>query len=98
MPYRAVIFDLDGTLLDTLVDLGESSNSALEQLGFPTHPLEQYRTFVGDGVNVLVQRILPEAHRDPATIARGVEAFRDIYARNWNNRTRPYDGVIEMLD
>jgi phosphoglycolate phosphatase len=98
MPFRAVVFDLDGTLLDTLTDLGESSNAALAQLGFPTHPLESYRTFVGDGVNVLIQRILPASHRDAATVARGVEAFRDVYGEKWNNRTRPYDGIVEMLD
>lgn len=98
MTYRAVIFDLDGTLLDTLADLGESSNAVLEQLGFPTHPLESYRTFVGDGVKVLIERILPEARRDAATIARGVEVFCEIYGRNWNRLTRPYDGILEMLD
>lgn len=98
MPFRAVVFDLDGTLLDTLADLGESSNAALARLGFPTHPLEAYRTFVGDGVNVLIQRILPESHRDAGTVARGVEAFREVYGENWNNRTRPYAGIVEMLD
>ena len=98
MPFRAVIFDLDGTLLDTLADIGESANAALEQLGYPTHPLDQYRTFVGDGVSVLMQRILPESERDPAMVARGVEAFKEVYGRNWNRRSRPYDGVIEMLD
>ena len=98
MTFRAVIFDLDGTLLDTLADIGESANAALEQLGFPTHPLPEYRTFVGDGVAVLMQRVLPEPHRKSEMIARVVEGFRKVYGENWNRRTQPYAGIVEMLD
>ena len=63
MRTRAVLFDLDGTLLDTLEDLARSGNEALQFLGHPTHPLESYRHFVGDGVRALVQRILPAEQR-----------------------------------
>ena len=54
--YHAVCFDLDGTLLDTIVDLGESTNAALEQMGHPTHPLDEYRYFVGNGLRVLIEQ------------------------------------------
>ena len=98
MKYKGVIFDLDGTLLDSLLDLGNSMNSALERLGFPTHPVEAYRFFVGDGIRVLVQRTLPEGERDEATIECGVEAMEEEYGRRWDEMTRPYDGVPELLD
>lgn len=98
MSYRAVLFDLDGTLLDTLEDLADSTNAALAQLGCPPHPLDAYRHFVGDGVVNLLTRTLPEARRDPATVARAVELMRAIYAEHWADKTRPYPGIPELLD
>ena len=65
MILSAVIFDLDGTLLDSLEDLAESMNQALESLGFPSHPVPAYQYFVGEGMEVLARRVLPEAARDP---------------------------------
>ena len=64
----AANFDLDGTLLDTLEDLADSANEALELGGFPTHPADSYRTFVGDGMAVLIERILPMNERTPGAI------------------------------
>jgi len=93
-----VLFDLDGTLLDTLEDLADSMNAALRQLGFPPHPLEPYKYFVGDGVVNLVARALPEGHRDETTVARAVELMRSIYGEHWADKTRPYPGVPELLD
>jgi phosphoglycolate phosphatase len=59
MSYKAVIFDLDGTLLDTLADIADATNHALRSLGFPEHPCESFRYFFGDGVETLIQRVLP---------------------------------------
>ncbi len=93
-----MLFDLDGTLLDTLEDLADSMNAALRQLGFPPHPVAPYRYFVGDGVVNLVARALPEAHRDEATVAKAVALMRRIYGEHWADKTRPYPGVAELLD
>ena len=65
---EALLFDLDGTLLNTLDDLADSVNLALRQVGFPEHPVESYKRFVGDGIDSLVRRALPEDHRDRATL------------------------------
>lgn len=98
MTYEAVLFDMDGTLLDTLGDLGGSANRMLEANGFPTHPLDAYRYFVGSGALNLVTRVLPEENRDPKTIDACLAAFLEIYDRSWNESSRLYPGVAEMLD
>ena len=98
MTLSAVLFDLDGTLLDTLRDIGDSMNAALVELGFPPHTLSSYRRFVGDGVTVLARRALPAAARDNTTVDACVSAMRKIYAANADVHTRPYDGVIKVLD
>lgn len=98
MPFRAVIFDLDGTLLDTLDDIADAMNGVLAARGFPTHPVDAYRHFVGDGVRNLARRTLPESHRDDDTIDRFTAEMREAYAKNWDRKSRPYDGVPEMLD
>lgn len=97
MTLSAVIFDLDGTLLDSLEDLAESMNQALESLGFPAHPVPAYKYFVGDGMEVLARRVLPEAVRDDHTLARIVATMRQVYGGRWDLKTRPYPGVPEML-
>ena len=99
MPYNAVLFDLDGTLLDTLDDLADATNAALASGGYPTHPVDSYRTFVGDGVVNLIRRALPTDLRDDELVVSGmVAAMRAAYGQCWDNKTRPYDGVPEMLD
>jgi len=97
MAYGAVIFDLDGTLLDTLEDISSSANSALCRLGFPVHERQAYRRFIGDGVETLAARILPDGHRDAATVARVVASIDTEYGRHWADNTRPYDGIPELL-
>jgi phosphoglycolate phosphatase len=92
-----VIFDLDGTLLNTLKDLADSVNAILAEQGFPVHPVESYRYFVGDGAAVLISRVLPEAHRDAAIQKTCLRRFREEYALRWKNTTLPYDGVLLML-
>jgi phosphoglycolate phosphatase len=98
MSSPAVLFDLDGTLLDTLDDIADSANRALVTQGFPAHPNEDFRRFIGDGVQMLVRRALPEDRRDDETIARVVVAYRDEYAIGWDVKTRPYPGIAELLD
>lgn len=98
MTYQAVLFDLDGTLLDTLADLGHAMNRVLAARGFPTHSLDAYRYFVGEGARVLVTRTLPENRRDEPTIAACLAAFQADYDQNWQVETKPYPGVAGMLD
>lgn len=97
MGFAAVVFDLDGTLLDSLEDLAESMNQALESLGFAPHPAPAYKYFVGEGMEVLARRVLPKAAHDPDTLARTVAAMRQVYGRRWDLKTRPYAGVPELL-
>lgn len=97
MKYRAVLFDLDGTLLDTLKDIADSVNLALYRLGFPQHELEAYKYFVGDGREALAIRVLPENHRDAITFDRLLAYIDEEYSKRWSNNTRPYHGIPEML-
>ena len=98
MKYKAVIFDLDGTLLDSLEDLAYSMNRVLHDKGLPTHPTEAFRYFVGNGAAMLVLRALPPEKRNDKLAADCLEAFRREYNRSWNMKTRPYNGVSELLD
>jgi len=98
MKFRAVLFDLDGTLLDTLDDLADSMNASLRRFGFPPHPVDTYRILVGDGLLHLVSRALPEGHRDDTTVDNVASAQWEEYAKKWANKTHPYEGVPELLD
>jgi phosphoglycolate phosphatase len=98
MRVKAVLLDLDGTLLDTLEDIANSVNSALVRYGLPTRSVDAYRYFIGDGVTMLISRALPDENRDSDIIAKCVKGFRQDYSRNWNVNTRPYEGVPELLD
>ena len=97
MRYKAILFDLDGTLLDTLEDLATAANRALGTLGLPAHPTDAYRVFVGDGLRTLAERILPGEQRSAAQVDALVAAFEREYSRTWNERTAPYAGVPEVL-
>ncbi len=97
MSVRAILFDLDGTLLDTLADLADAMNQALVNLGFQTHPQAFYKTAVGDGVHLLAERVLPQANRIPKTISTLVAEMQKIYSKAWMNKTKPYDGIPAML-
>ncbi len=96
--YKAIIFDLDGTLLNTLEDIGDSMNSVLESRNYPTHDMDKYRYFVGSGVRVLADRVLPEDKRNDDNIDECVKEFKEVYSKNWKNKSKPYDGVPETLD
>ena len=94
---KLVIFDLDGTLLNTIEDLGHAANYALEKNGFATHSLASYPFFVGNGVRRLISRVLPEDRRDNATIERLLVDFTDYYDRHNTDCTKPYNGIDVVL-
>jgi len=96
--YKAVIFDLDGTLLNTIDDLADSMNSVLERFNYPLHDVEAYKYFVGNGMRKLVERALPEPERTDENIKRGHAALLKEYDKRWDHKTRPYDGIPELLD
>lgn len=97
MAIKLVIFDLDGTLVDTLADLAGAMNTVLACLGYPTHPVPDYRFKVGNGVAKLVERALPEAARQPAVMAEALQQFLDYYNRHDMEATAPYAGIPELL-
>lgn len=96
--YKAVIFDLDGTLLDTIDDLADSMNSVLEGFNYPTHEVEKYKYFVGEGMINLVKRAVPQGVCGEAEIAQCFEAMRKEYSKRWASKSRPYEGIPELLD
>ena len=93
---KAVIFDLDGTLLNTLDDLADSTNYALSRFGYPTRTIEEVRQFVGNGVAKLIERAIPEGKNNP-NFEKCLAIFKENYAQNMYNKTAPYNGIIEML-
>lgn len=98
MSYGGVIFDLDGTLLNTLEDIVDSMNTVLGRFGFPVHSIESYKYFIGDGMEKLVSRCLPAAQRSPSVVARCVAAMREEYGKRWSHKTHCYEGIPELLD
>ena len=96
MKYRLVIFDLDGTVLNTLDDLSAAANAALEMHGFPRHSVEDVRRFVGNGVAKLIRRAVPEGTSDEEC-ARVLADFKAYYRDHVNVHTRPYDGIPDLL-
>ncbi len=95
---KLVIFDLDGTLLNTIADLGNATNHALEQCGFPTHPISAYPRFVGSGVRKLIERVLPESARSAERVEAMLPYFREYYDAHMTCETRPYSGIPELLE
>jgi phosphoglycolate phosphatase len=94
---RLIVFDLDGTLLNSLEDLADSANWVLEQHGFPTHPVDAYRYFVGDGVRKLIERILPQEERTEARIEQCRQEFVAYYKVHMEDKTSVYEGITELL-
>lgn len=94
---RLIVFDLDGTLLNSLEDLADSANWVLEQHGFPIHPVDDYRYFVGDGVRKLIERILPQEERTEARIEQCRQEFVAYYKVHMEDKTSVYEGITELL-
>lgn len=94
---KLVIFDLDGTLLNTIEDLGQAANHALANHGFATHTMASYPYFVGNGVRRLITRVLPEDHRDNATVEAILKDFKEYYDQHLVDCTKPYAGIIDLL-
>ncbi len=97
MKKKFVIFDLDGTLLNTIDDLGRAANHALAAHGFPTHHISSYPHFVGNGITKLIERTLPVENRDKDTIARVRADFKAYYDAYCTDATLPYHGIPELL-
>ena len=94
--YKYVIFDLDGTLLNTLEDLADAGNYALSAEGFPVHETESYKYFVGNGIPVLIKRICPK-EADELTLKKVHDRFSEYYGAHCLDKTKPYDGISKML-
>ena len=97
MRYQTYVFDLDGTLLDTLGDLAASTNYALRTHGMPEHSLDDVRRFVGNGVRVLMERAVPQGAENPQFEA-AFQTFRMHYMQHSLDTTKPYDGILETLE
>jgi phosphoglycolate phosphatase len=98
MRFKAAVFDLDGTLLDTLEDIADSMNCVLSRHGHPVHDTEPYKYFVGNGFRNLVIRALPENARSDIYVDNCYLEVREEYAKRWNNKTKAYPGISDMLD
>lgn len=99
MKYKVVIFDLDGTLIDSLEDLGEAVNHALAAKGFPLRSLSEFRQMVGHGVRNLVKQALPEhLQADESLVDECLAVFKDYYTAHIDVHTHPYPGMVELLD
>ncbi|MEO0185183.1 MAG: HAD family hydrolase [candidate division WOR-3 bacterium] len=97
MKFNAVLFDLDGTLLDTIKDIAESMNAVLTKLKFRTFPVNDYRYFVGEGMEILCRRVIPRDSHSKEIIGKCVEMMKSEYQKNWLNNTKPYPGIPELL-
>jgi phosphoglycolate phosphatase len=98
MKYKAVIFDLDGTLLDTIEDLAASMNSALKSMGYPIQDIPKYRELVGNGIENLAMQVLPRDVKNKELAQKCVSIFRTVYSDNWAKKTKPYSGIPELLN
>ena len=98
LKHRAVLFDLDGTLLNTLEDVAGAVNQGLAKLGFPQHAVADYKNLIGEGRDILALRALPENDRNAENGKKLLDLINDYYAIHWADNTRPYPGIPELLD
>jgi phosphoglycolate phosphatase len=96
MKYKAIIFDLDGTLINSLEDIADAMNKVLTENNYPTHSYESYNYFIGNGLRKLVSRALPENHQNE--IDHCYEDMMRIYGENCMQKTKPYNGILNLLD
>lgn len=97
MQISAIIFDLDGTLLDSIGDIAACGNDTLGVMGFPPLTVSLYKAYVGDGLRNLARKVLPEGHRNEESVAKFLELYRVQYGQRWNETTAPYPGVLPLL-
>ncbi|MCQ2450427.1 MAG: HAD-IA family hydrolase [Clostridia bacterium] len=94
---KAVLFDLDGTLVNSIIDLSACANYALKEFGFLTHETEEYKYFVGNGIPKMIERALPSEHRNSETIEKVKDVFLREYSVHYADNTASYDGVKQLL-
>ena len=98
MIFKGVIFDLDGTLVNSLEDLADSMNIVLQNNNYPIHELQTYRYFIGNGIRNLVCKSLPETNKEETLIDKYYDSMIEVYRNNCVNKTKLYDGITELLD
>lgn len=97
MPYSTYIFDLDGTLLDTLQDLANAVNHSMREMGYPERSLDEVRAFIGDGMKMLIRRSVPEKAGE-TECEKALAVFHEYYLAHISDFTKPYDGITEAVD
>ncbi|ALJ04244.1 HAD family hydrolase [Pseudalgibacter alginicilyticus] len=98
MKYKAVIFDLDGTLVNSIEDIADAMNIVLKSYSYPTHSYETYQIFVGSGIKSLVKKALPAVHINDSLINTVFNTMMSVYRNQCTNKTKPYPGIIDLLD
>ncbi len=96
--FKAIIFDLDGTLLDSLEDIADCMNFVLKRAGFPTHPVDAYKYLIGDGMDVLVRKALPKRKATPEVYQKCLAAMQKVYSQHWATKTHPYPGIARLIN
>jgi phosphoglycolate phosphatase len=96
-PIQAIIFDLDGTLIDSIRDIAGCANAVLKDWGDPVHSVETYTELIGDGLRNLARKVLPMTQRSPEEIERFVTAYREYYQTRWRETSMAYEGIPELL-
>jgi phosphoglycolate phosphatase len=95
---KGIVFDFDGTLVDTLQDIAESANLALIENNLDPYPIDSYKNFVGEGSEVLIDRIIPKKMYSEELKSRLLGNYSEIYRKNWWKNSKPYKGILEVLD
>lgn len=98
MKFKAVIFDLDGTLLNTIDDIADAINEVLAKRGFPAHDIDTYKRIIGAGIEDLISRALPEERRDEDTVDACLQDVYEVYSKIRHDKTKPYEGIEELLN
>lgn len=97
MKFKGVIFDLDGTLVNSLEDISDAMNSILKELHYPTHTYETFQYFIGSGLRKLISNALPDTHTNEIEIQRCYDKMIAVYSENCTTKTKPYEGILELL-